>query len=489
MNAPADSSALLRSYAEHRSEPAFAALVRQNLNLVYSVALRRCNGRSALAQEVCQLVFIDLARKATSFPTGLSLPGWLHQHTCFVSAKQLRAESRRHRREGIAMELQALDEEPDWSRLAPVLDSALLELPPSDREPLVLRFFGQQSFGQIGAELGLTENAARMRVDRGLDKLRARLARQGVTSTASALAAALTGPAVTSAPAALAFSITTAALTATPTFGILSVMACAFTKLELATVTVALAAAGTTFLLQHRAERRLNAENSVLQQHFERLRQEAAVQHHAATMGTPEIALWSETQAELLRLRGQVAALRNQVAEQQRKEIDHDAPRETASVLPDRPGEPFVLGGDFVPLERLGNAGLSTPEAAAMTILWASYSKNSKLLEETLEPPNLEFTPLLADLNFGLQSRADIPTRNTTPLNGVEAIRVDAIKLSSQNPGEAHLEFSLKRPALVQGMETETFVMPLKLIAGTWRQHRSDQSELVNASSGTGDRP
>ena len=144
------------------------------------------------------MVFIDLARKAAALPAQLSVAGWLHQHACFVAAKQLRAESRRHRREEIAMQLRTLADETDWSRLAPVLDDALLDLAAADRDPLVQRYFGQRSFAEIGLGLGLGlgENAARMRVDRALDKLRARLAKRGVTSTATALATALAGQAI-----------------------------------------------------------------------------------------------------------------------------------------------------------------------------------------------------------------------------------------------------------------------------------------------------
>ena len=82
----------------------------------------------------------------------------------------------------------------------------------SDRDALVLRFFDDRPFVEVGAKLNLTENAARMRVQRALEKVRALLARRGMTSTTAALAGMLTGQAGTAAPTAIVASISSAAL-------------------------------------------------------------------------------------------------------------------------------------------------------------------------------------------------------------------------------------------------------------------------------------
>jgi DNA-directed RNA polymerase specialized sigma24 family protein len=55
---------LLRAYADEKSEAAFGELVRRQVNLVYSVALRQCGGDAHLAEDVTQRVFTDLACKA-----------------------------------------------------------------------------------------------------------------------------------------------------------------------------------------------------------------------------------------------------------------------------------------------------------------------------------------------------------------------------------------------------------------------------------------
>ena len=56
---------LLRAYWSERSESAFAELVNRRLALVYSTALRVL-GQRQLAEEVAQMVFLKLARKAAA---------------------------------------------------------------------------------------------------------------------------------------------------------------------------------------------------------------------------------------------------------------------------------------------------------------------------------------------------------------------------------------------------------------------------------------
>jgi hypothetical protein len=94
-----------------------------------------------------------------------------------------------------------------WAQLAPLLDDALNELGETDRTALVLRYFENQTAGEIAAALRLDEGAAQKRVTRALEKLRARLVKRGVTLTATVLAGAVAANSVQAAPVALVQTI------------------------------------------------------------------------------------------------------------------------------------------------------------------------------------------------------------------------------------------------------------------------------------------
>jgi DNA-directed RNA polymerase specialized sigma24 family protein len=61
-----DDAQLLRRYVDYRAEDAFTELVRRHVRLVYSCALRSVGHDAHLAEDVTQMVFTDLARKAPS---------------------------------------------------------------------------------------------------------------------------------------------------------------------------------------------------------------------------------------------------------------------------------------------------------------------------------------------------------------------------------------------------------------------------------------
>lgn len=208
---------LLRRFVADRANDAFAELVRRYLGLVFHAALRQLGGDRHAAEDVAQVVFALLARKAGALIRHESLAGWLHTTTRYASRSFARAAHRRQQREQEAAHMhENAGGATDWERLRPLIDEALAQLTERDREAVLLRFFVGLPFAEIGKRFGLGENAARMRVDRALDHLQQTLARRGVCSTCAALALTLGGEAAAGeVPAALLGSITANAVAAT----------------------------------------------------------------------------------------------------------------------------------------------------------------------------------------------------------------------------------------------------------------------------------
>ena len=206
---------LLRRYAEDGYEAAFAELVRRHVDLVYSSACRQVGGDAHLAQDVAQGVFTELARQARRLCRHANIVGWFYTTTRYTANNLRRREHRRRTREQEAYAMQSTPAapEPDWATLQPVLDEAVCALSAADREAVLLRFFQNKNHGEVGSALGLSEDAARKRVDRALEKLRTHFSRRGVTVSTALLAAAITANSVQAAPANLAATLAGGALT------------------------------------------------------------------------------------------------------------------------------------------------------------------------------------------------------------------------------------------------------------------------------------
>jgi uncharacterized protein (TIGR03435 family) len=251
-----DDMRLVREYASRQSESAFAALVSRHTNLVYSAALRQTRDPQ-LAEEVTQVVFIILARKAAALGAKTILTGWLYRTAGYVSGSALKRELRRQHREQEAYMQSELDAQAGstWKQLSPLLDEAMLRLGQTDRDALVLRFFEGRSLNEVGHALGASEEAAKKRVNRALDKLRNLFAKRGVDSTTAIIAETISAHSVQAAPAALAKAATAAAITkgaaaSTSTLtlikGALKIMAWTKAKTAIVSGVAVLLAAGTT---------------------------------------------------------------------------------------------------------------------------------------------------------------------------------------------------------------------------------------------------
>jgi len=451
-----DDAVLLREYTDRQSEPAFGELVRRHVDLVHSAALRQAGGNATTAADVTQAVFIELARQAGRLKRHPTLTGWLYTVTRRVASQVVRAETRRQRREWEAQhmqetlrELSPTEAECDWDRVRPVLDSAMHILGETDRLAVLLRHFENRPFAEVGARIGMSENAARMRVSRALEKLRAVLMGQGVNSTAAALAAVLSGHAVSAAPPGLSAGIATMAAASASTLGFLPLMASI--PLKTATAVALIVSAGAALMLQAGFNKRLRAANQDLQQRTVELAAEIQAARLAVAESARELARLQEPSGELLRLRGEVAQLRGQLAEAKAPGSQPAVRSGSGSSVPllaDRPSEPFEPGGEFVPVERWGNAGTGTPAAAAMTILWAWRSRNLALLKEVSEPMTEEMRQWLAENDpRGLDEDLRME-RSAFMVDSVGSARVQSVEMSKPGSNHSRVRIESRRPQM-----------------------------------------
>jgi RNA polymerase sigma factor (sigma-70 family) len=250
-----DDISLLREYVNHESEDAFAALVARHVNKVYSVALRHARNPHQ-AEEITQAVFVILARKARRLGGQVILSGWLCRTAQLTAVTFVRSEIRRARREQEAyMQNPLVETDSDvWPQIEPLLDAAMAGLSEADYHAVVLRFFDGKSMKEVGAALGASEGAAKMRVNRAVEKMRRFFARRGIVVSVAILTAAISANSVQSAPATLAKTAATVALAkgataSTPTLtlikGVLKIMAWTKAKTAIVAGVATLLVAGT----------------------------------------------------------------------------------------------------------------------------------------------------------------------------------------------------------------------------------------------------
>jgi RNA polymerase sigma factor (sigma-70 family) len=313
---------LLRDYAEGGNEAAFGELVARRTDLVYSAALRQVESAD-LACDLAQGVFTDLARKARpvaeKMPGGDSLTGWLLRSTRYAALNLMRDIRRRMANERQAMEQLIIDSEfaPDWEAIRPLLDEAMDSLGDEDHTVVLLRYFENKSLREVGQALGTSDDTAQKRASRAVERLREFFAKRNVTIGASGLAAVISANAVEAAPVGLAATISSAALagTAIATSTIIAATeTIAMTTIQKSLIAAALAlVAGAGIYEAHQVsilQDRVHAQAQNLQQ----LQQERDDATNDVEVLTGEVAKLRKNPSEVIKLRGEVGALRQEKA-------------------------------------------------------------------------------------------------------------------------------------------------------------------------------
>jgi len=316
---------LLGQFTREQSEDAFAALVNRHLNLVYSAALRQVRSPQ-LAEEVSQSVFTQLARHAANLKPDTILTAWLYQVTRRAAIDVVRREARRQAREQIAFQMSDLNVGPDdWAQVEPLLDEAMESLEDTDRAAILLRYFENKSFREVGQAIGASEDAAQKRVSRAVERLREFFAERKVAIGAGSLALAISANAVQAAPVGLGASVVAgaglgaSAVISTST-AVTVAKTIAMTTIQKTIIAVVIAGAVGTALYQTRRASTLSDQVQSLQQ---KQAEQADLINQVQTLqrerdrATNALAALSASESaakknptEVLKLRGEVGRLR-----------------------------------------------------------------------------------------------------------------------------------------------------------------------------------
>ena len=449
---------LLQRFARHGEQSAFADVVRRHLDLVFATALRKLEDTGA-AQEVAQNVFTALARKAWQFAPDDSLPAWLHKSALLESKSWLRGELRRRRREQTAAELgttmKTPDEQPALRALVPLLDDALLSLREKDRTALLLRFYESQSLRNVGAALGVGEDAAQKRVAGALEQLANFFQRHGFkTATVAATAAALQQTA-TSASAATATLVVNAALQSAPPalagLSLLLARLTSLTKVQTAALCVAIAAAPVAW--QWNELRAAEIETARLQSGFDTARTQL-----------------ERVQTEIEQLRAGSAQLNGALAEAtQAQARNQEALRKLAGLKERLHGllaaSDYRWSGDLpfvrVPRWALSNVNSGIP----------AFNASGKLGDWITESLNLS-----PEQKQGIEQNLSQYLEDLDRLAGSRAYETNATASGSTSPLKGYITKSLVVPALGDDGEwiKNNLVTNVQRILGS-----SEQASLV----------
>ncbi|CAN5329636.1 hypothetical protein BH09PLA1_BH09PLA1_13490 [soil metagenome] len=210
----------LREFLATASRDSFNRIARRHLNFVYGIARREGGIDAHQAEDITQAVFIILARRASAVRAA-TLAGWFFTTTRHVAANPRRIAARWRHHEQRAAQLEtrrrteaAMQANPadatDADQLSAHLTAALAAQRAADRSIVLMRFVQGLEFAQIAQSLGLSDLAARKRLERALDRLREFLSTRGISAESSALSAAMGGVAQ-AAPGSLVAAISSAA--------------------------------------------------------------------------------------------------------------------------------------------------------------------------------------------------------------------------------------------------------------------------------------
>ncbi|PAW65511.1 MAG: hypothetical protein B9S38_15100 [Verrucomicrobiia bacterium Tous-C4TDCM] len=199
----------LQRYATKGDAHSFRELVQTHGAMVHATALRVTRD-GAMAQEIAQETFLELAKKAESITH--SVAAWLHRVAWNRACDAVRRESTRRRFEEEGVRSWHEDREARWPDIEPHADASLNELPDDLREVLVLYFLEGRTQAEVALQLGKNQATVSRALARGIAAMRESLRSRGVIAGAG-LAAVLSAQPANAMPVAVQASLGKLSLT------------------------------------------------------------------------------------------------------------------------------------------------------------------------------------------------------------------------------------------------------------------------------------
>lgn len=197
--------AALQRLAKTRDVRAWEALLLHSGEDILRIS-RRILGDAALAEDACQETLLQIRAHAGVFrapdnpkEAQQAARVWVMRIATNISLRMGRGRIRSQKREELGAK-QALKMDvncPESNSLrgeqAEILKREVADLPETLREPILLRFYAEMDYPELGRALDCSPDAAKKRVQRGLERLRVRLALLGLALTFGDLSTHLFG--------------------------------------------------------------------------------------------------------------------------------------------------------------------------------------------------------------------------------------------------------------------------------------------------------
>lgn len=185
----ARSDAVLVLGVARGDQQALGELYRRYASAVWGLA-RRVTNDAHEAEEVCQTVFVNLWTAPERFdPNRGALRSWLLAQAHRRAVDLIRSETARRRRQTREAQLAAVppagsdvDATVHAAALADDVRQAVDDLPPAERDAIMLAYFGGRTYRETASLLGLPEGTVKSRIRSGLQNLRRALRAKGVTA-------------------------------------------------------------------------------------------------------------------------------------------------------------------------------------------------------------------------------------------------------------------------------------------------------------------